>query len=91
MKDNTTDEVKNFINSNKQEGIGFFIMKNHKGEREFRKDIIKNISHSKMLELGKYFKEECVGVKFIPYGFMKDFDEVIKEMVDGPFEEQLPE
>ena len=90
LKNQTTDEVIEFMDSNEQKGFGFFVFKDEKYERKYRKDIIKNISYKKTLELGEYFGDDCVGVKFLPYGYLEDLDEVVEKMVDGPFEAQLP-
>ncbi len=93
LRNQTTDEVLEFMTSkdkDEQEGFGFFVFEDKKEDRGMRKDIVKDITYLIANKMADEYGDDMKGWKFIPYGYLEDLDEVVKTMVDGPFEAQLP-
>ncbi len=83
----------NNMEFDKQKGFGLFLLnntndgKNNYGDKlhlsipiddEKRKDILKNITYDEYIKLLDTL-DNCLGSKFIPYGFNKELDEDVKE------------
>ncbi len=78
---------------NEQKGFGLFLLNNTSENKNLykdkfhlsiiidanrRKDILKNITYNEYVEFLNTF-DNCIGSKFIPYGYDKNLDEDIKE------------
>lgn len=89
LKDQTEDDILESINSEDDVGFGFLLFEDSSKGRGHRKDIFKDITYNDIITLANEY-DECVAFKFIPYGYNKKLDELVSNMVDGPFHEQIP-
>ena len=89
LRDQTSDKVLEFMESNDQKGFGLFLFKDSNEQRGYRKDITKDISYNEASKILEGFKEECIAMKFIPYGYDELRDKDVAQMVDGPIAEQI--
>lgn len=87
LRDQTSDSVLEFLKSNSEKGFLFCLYKDEKEPRGMRKDIIKNISYS---EIEDTVSDDVISFRFVPYGYDTELDSVVNNMVDGPFDKQLP-
>lgn len=82
LKNQTSDKVFIFMNSEDKNGFGLFLFKDTLLESGFRKDMKKNILYSNFLLILDSF-ENCIGAKFIPYGYDIELDKDVENMKDN--------